>query len=361
MLHIYTTHKGVINMTKRKHMRLPNGFGSITYKTGNRRNPYSVRKSINGKQKEIGSFATYEEALGYLVEYNKNPLLFSPALITFSELYELMAAEKYPKISKNTKNNYIAVYKHCEPLYSKKFTEITISNLQDIIRTMSDKGIGYASQKKCRQLWHHMFTYAIKYNIVPSTANIAQFVDIDKKVLVYEKKPFNTRQINRVKRLANSDEPMAEWAMCVVMMCYSGVRTGEFISIAKTDVKLKQRYFIVRESKTEAGRNRAVPISKKTLPYFKYWLEQQGKNLISYKGEKLTYHQYRRFFDKVMELTNCKHTPHECRHTCATWLDNAGANETATKRILGHASQGVTKDVYTHKNLHELKRAIDLI
>jgi hypothetical protein len=50
-------------MTKRKHMRLPNGFGSITYKTGNRRNPYSVRKSINGKQKEIGSFATYEEAL----------------------------------------------------------------------------------------------------------------------------------------------------------------------------------------------------------------------------------------------------------------------------------------------------------
>ena len=42
-------------------------------------------------------------------------------------------------------------------------------------------------------------------------------------------------------------------------------------------------------------------------------------------------------------------------------LDNAGANETAIKRILGHASQGVTKKIYTHKSLHELKKAIDLI
>lgn len=41
--------------------------------------------------------------------------------------------------------------------------------------------------------------------------------------------------------------------------------------------------------------------------------------------------------------------------------DNAGANETAVKRILGHASQGVTKGVYTHKSLHELKKAIDMI
>ena len=54
-----------------------------------------------------------------------------------------------------------------------------------------------------------------------------------------------------------------------------------------------------------------------------------------------------------MTASRCKHTPHECRHTCATMLDNAGANDTAIKRILGHASQGVTKRVYTHKSLHE--------
>ena len=50
------------------------------------------------------------------------------------------------------------------------------------------------------------------------------------------------------------------------MMIYSGVRPSEMLAVRKADVKLKQRYFIVRESKTEAGENRAVPISRKALP-----------------------------------------------------------------------------------------------
>ena len=150
--------------------------------------------------------------------------------------------------------------------------------------------------------------------------------------------------------------------MCIVMMCYSGVRPGEFLAIQKSDVKLKQRYFIVRDSKTEAGRNRAVPINRKALPYFKAWMDKPGKTLITVDdGDALSYHRFRTRFDNVMDVTNCHHTPHECRHTCATMLDNAGANETAVKRILGHASQGITKGVYTHKSLHELKKAIDLI
>lgn len=234
----------------KKRLKLPNGFGSVVYYgDSNRRKPYLVKKTISGHQKIIGQFATYEKGLAFLVEYNKNPSLFSPSLITFSEVYDLMAAERFPKLAKTTCANYVAAYKHCQPLYRKKFAELKIGDLQQIIRNMS-----------------------------------------------------------------------------------------------------------------AAGRNRAVPISRKVLPYFRYWMERPGKTLIADdKGQKLTYHKFRSLFDKVMTATRCKHTPHECRHTCATMLDNAGANETAVKRILGHASQGVTKGVYTHKSLHELKRAIDLI
>ena len=207
-----------------------------------------------------------------------------------------------------------------------------------------------------------MYNYSVKYKIIKPEQNIAGYVDIDKKETIYVKKPFGTRQLNRVKKLANSDALLAPWAMCVVMMCYAGPRPSEFLAISKSDVKLKQRYFIIRESKTEAGQNRAVPISKKTLPYFEYWMQLSGKTLITDEtGKQLSYHRFRTRFDKVMEETHCKHTPHECRHTCATMLDNANANETATKRILGHSVQGVTKGVYTHKDLHQLKRAIDLL
>ena len=319
-------------------MKLPNGFGSIACYSGNRRRPYIVRKYIDGRQKIIGQYATYEDALAFLVDYNKNPSLFAPATITFAEVYRLMAAERYPKIAKSTANNYKAAFKHCHELHTRPFAKLEISDLQGVIRGMSRRNIGYAS------------------------ADISRYIEIDKKRIVYPKSPFNTRQLNRVKRLAESDEPLSRWAKVVVMMIYSGVRPSEMLAVRKADVKLKQRYFIVRESKTEAGENRAVPISRKALPYYQLWMQEKGRTLIvDDKGEQLSYHRFRTRFDNVMTATSCHHTPHECRHTCATLLDNAGANDTAVKRILGHASPGVTKGTYTHKSLHELKKAIDLI
>ena len=63
-------------------MRLPNGFGSISYLGPRRREPYYARKTIGrtpfGKpiQKPIepkASFRTYNEAYQALMEYNKTP------------------------------------------------------------------------------------------------------------------------------------------------------------------------------------------------------------------------------------------------------------------------------------------------
>lgn len=122
-----------------KKLKLPNGFGSISYYGEHRRKPYVCKKYIKGKQKPIGYFATYEDALAYLVAYNKNPSLFNPSEITFSEIFKLWSAEHFPKIAKSTAANYTAAYKHCELLYSKKFITLKISDLQyEIISASAD-------------------------------------------------------------------------------------------------------------------------------------------------------------------------------------------------------------------------------
>ena len=61
------------------------------------------------------------------------------------------------------------------------------------------------------------------------------------------------------------------------------------------------------------------------------------------------------------------HTTHDCRHTVATLLDNAGANETAKRRILGHAGaidvifhEGKIADTYNIGGFNEWKN-IDII
>lgn len=340
-------------------MKLPNGFGSVTKLSGNRRKPFAVRKWMSGKQIYAGSFETYELAIAFLINSQKSHSAIGIKRMTFIEVYRQMAAEKYGDLAENSVKNYEAALRHCELLFNKPLCEIKLSDLQKVISQMDAQKIGYASQRKCRSLFHNVYGYAIKYEIVD--VDYSQWVEICKRVVLHPKKPFNRRQLNRVIALAEGDGALARWAKCVVMLCYNGCRAGEFLSIKKTDVKLGQKFFIVRESKTESGRNRIVPIHKKLLPYYQWWYEQEGSTLISENGEPVTYQRFKALFDRVMKISHCHHSPHECRHTLATWLDDAGANEVATKKILGHSVKGITKGVYTHKNLHELRKAINKV
>ena len=162
-----------------KRLKLPNGFGRITKKSGRRRRPYEIRKFIDGRQKVIGYETTYESALAFLCEYNKNPLLFSPSEITFDELFCLVKAYLYPRIKERTQSSYNCAYKHLNCLYDKQFAKIRIGDLQSAIRDIHDSGAGYSTQKKARQVLHHMYTYAVKYEIIPPEKDISRYVDID--------------------------------------------------------------------------------------------------------------------------------------------------------------------------------------
>lgn len=369
-----------------KRLKLPNGFGSITKKSGRRRRPFEIRKWIDGRQKVIGYEASYESALAFLCEYNKNPLLYSPSEITFSELFTLVKAYLYPRIKPHTQQSYTAAYNHLKRLYEKQFAKIRIGDLQATIRDIHDTGAGYSTQKKARQVLHHMYTYAVKYEIIPPERDISRYVDIDKDKKVYKKTIFNTRQIYKLFRASdnkyagsNNDFGTSNnryagfdngfrisnnrYAKMILMHMMLGTRPSEFLNIERSDVKIRQRYVLIRESKTEAGRNRIIPIHRQTLPYWIEFLSETSKYIATdINGARLNYSRFRTRFDRTLaELKIKRHTPHECRHTLASLLNNADANPTAIKRILGHASSSVTEKHYTHKDLHQLKKAMDLI
>lgn len=80
-------------------MKLPNGFGSIYKLSGKRRRPWVAAKTfgwqfdeegqrIKQKRQVIGYFATRQEAMTALVQYNENPYDLDSNKITFSEVYE---------------------------------------------------------------------------------------------------------------------------------------------------------------------------------------------------------------------------------------------------------------------------------
>ena len=145
-------------------MRNPNGYGCVYKASGNRRKPYIARITIGweeetGKQlfKNIGSFATSQEAKKALSDYNADPYDIDAAKVTFSELYEQWSIEKYPKISKSMVLSYKNAYRACKPIHDMQFVWIRKHHIQMVINE-SDKTYG---SDRCNNRFYSIFNSII--------------------------------------------------------------------------------------------------------------------------------------------------------------------------------------------------------
>ena len=67
-------------------------------------------------------------------------------------------------------------------------------------------------------------------------------------------------------------------------------------------------------------------------------------------------------FNTCMGKLKMKHLPHDGRHTFASLMDSAGANDVCIKLIMGHSMKNdTTKGTYTHKTLEELLAEVNKI
>lgn len=342
-------------------MKFENGYGGIVKNGGNRRKPFQVRKTIgyddNGKQlyKTIGWYKTRTEAFNALVEYNKNPYDLEKQT-TFKELYDQWSQKHYKDINISTINGYKNSIRYCKSVYDKKVPDIKIMELQEII----DNCPKYSAKLQIRVLLNMLYKYAAKMGIVGQEYNKLS-LEVGKAVRVHRKNPFSNEEIQKmfdsVGKIKNIES--------VLMLCFSGARIRELLEIETKNVHITNgdRYAIGGE-KTEAGKNRVIPISNKTLKFFEQYYNSDNKYLITLEGKPVTYATYiRKIWNPIMEELEMDHTPHECRHFCVTSLDKAGVPRRITKRIVGHIdyNSGDVTDIYSHTSIEELVEAIDKI
>ena len=145
-------------------------------------------------------------------------------------------------------------------------------------------------------------------------------------------------------------------------MIFSGLRIGELLLIKKTDVDLENKT-ITGGIKTEAGKNRLVPINHKILELIKNRMTKSNEYLIeNSRGTRMKYdNYYRDHWISIMEQLNMNHKPHDARHTFATLMSNADANPVSIKKLIGHSSYETTEKIYTHKDVEDLRKAIESI
>lgn len=128
---------GANKEARKKHKKLPNGFGSIKKLSGNRCRPYAAYPPVvefrsNGSPvtvPAVGYFEDWYTAFDALREYNKAPYDLSSRNITFKEVYQNYFTEKYERnkkrtFSKSSKDSANAAFKNCYALHDRKFNEL---------------------------------------------------------------------------------------------------------------------------------------------------------------------------------------------------------------------------------------------
>ena len=344
------------------YLKLRNGFGNVSKLNGKRRNPYRARittgweyDEINDKYKQvyatIGYFKKREDAIKALSKYHDDPYDIKSKSITFSEVYDKWSSEHFENIVPSAIRTWKSAYKYCEPLYKKPFKEIRVADLEDTIKTAN---VGDTTKMRMKSMFNLIYKYALKHEIVDK--DYASLCTSVKKSTSSKKKiPFSEDEVNTLWN--NLNYPNVD---IVLIGIYSGWRPQELAILKKEDIDLDNKTMF-GGLKTDAGKNRYVPIHEKIYELVKNRYNNSNDTLFEEEEGNLTYDKYRTRFKNVMNKFGMKHTPHETRHTFISNAKKYNVDEYCIKLMVGHAIEDVTEKVYTHRELKQLHEEINKI
>lgn len=371
-------------MKKKKHPKLPNGFGSIKTLSGKRSNPYGVypptkefiedgspvsQKALcyvddwykgfyvlmaykNGtySEKTLEEIRNTELPSGnadsiinkIIAEHNRTSRFYNDS-VTFSQVYEEFFDNKYnkntgKKLSEASKKSTRAAFKNCSSIHNAPLISLRAKDFQKVV---DDCTLKHASKELIVILIKQMCDYAVGMDIIEK--NYAEKIcvnafDDDEKGI-----PFTIREINIL--WDNKDDRDVK---DILIMIYSGFRIAEY---PKLKVDTKERYF-QGGVKTQASKDRIVPISTLIHPFV-------DKTSPIFTCTTVRYRQY--YFYPTLEKYGIKnHTPHDCRHTFSWLCDKYGVDNLSKKMLLGHSlGSDVTDARYGHRTLEELREQVD--
>jgi integrase len=353
-------------------IRNPNGYGSVYKLKGKRRKPWAARVTVGWDEykkqiyKFIGWYADKPSAIKALSDYYDNPV--PNAGITLDALYMEWSKNKYKEIEKDgviqrvisidTENNYRAAWKYMDAIKDMEVRDIRTNIMQKIIDDADSKK-SRSTTEKIKALFIQLFDYALQNDIVRQ--NYAKHLVFTVQKERVKRNPFTDLEIKAIENAAADGNRFAEFIM---VMIYTGFRLTEFITLTPFSYDAAAGT-LTGGIKTEAGYDRVVPVHKKIKPIIEKWLSKKGQVIFCKDdGTKYSETYFRDSFKECISDLGIDHkarklTPHSTRHTFASMLDKVNATDKVKELIMGHTDYKMTKKVYIHKQLDDLKSAID--
>lgn len=328
---------------QRKALKRANGTGTVYKLQGRRRRPWVASKN----REVIGYYETKTaatEALNRLAGRS----LDERYNMTFKDVFEAWKAEHYKDLTKSGQAQYDISFQVFSSLHKKKFRELRTADFQEELEPHMKKT--HSTVSKYKQLITQMSKWAIREELI--TTNFASFVKLPENVKK-EKEIFTDADIKKL------EADGSETARIILMLIYTGMRIGELFSLPLEDY---HETYVVGGEKTEAGRNRVIPIRPEGRKYFSYFAAQAtGPILLSgYTGQRIANNFRKRDYYPLLDRLGIeRRTPHATRHTYASRARKDGMPPEILQKILGHSDYSTTANIYVHTDVEELIKAVE--
>lgn len=370
-----------------KFRRRPNNSGTVVKLSGNRRKPYAAkitldeRNPVNGEKKRlvIGTFETREEALNALSLYsltqskkitNEEAREVAPDLYTllqrktqkktptFADIFYILFDEDFNSLSASRQRAMKAAFEHLERLHNIPITDIDLQTMQSVF---NDHQFKHGIQKDMKTLCAKIFKYAVIHKYIGRNDDYTEFIKISKYKESDKHHPFTVDEIRELKRLNTKETRL------MLVYIYTGLRASELLKIDRNSIHIDVKSnddgrdmtisYMITGSKTDAGKNRIVPINDDIKDIVVEDILVDGKRVIDCVYSDLAY----RIMPKINKILGSNHTMHDTRVTFASLCQLYNVDIYIRKKVLGHKMNDITFDVYTNESKNRLCTEINKI
>lgn len=361
--------------TPKPRTRRPNGSGTIKKMSGKRSRPFIA---ITSSGNAVGTYSTYPEAALALDMQNIKRKNIEAGKLTLQEVYDsFCVSPRYKKLGDAGKEGLSVAWKRLAPLYKRQANTIKIIEYQEIIDTAMKEPrykilsaeelkkkkpseqerykklisqplepLAYDGKNRIKQLISHLYSEMIRLEIADNNPSDLIVLPVCEASV---KRNFTEKEKQLLRENDTNDV-----ARMILIYIETGFRLNELLGLKKDSIDLENK-IIIGGSKSEAGRDRVVPIADSLYPYIKYFFDKNKVFLFERKNSRISDNYFRNsmFYplldklgiDRQQDGKNVL-TPHRTRHTFTADAVKAGMAPEALKEIAGHAKYSTTVEKY---------------
>lgn len=312
---------------------------------------YEAIRTINGKRVAFRG-KTCREVDKKMLEYQERKAMGR----TVKELTKAWQIQKEREgVSNWTRNSYkLACGRIDERIGDLHVCEIKPVDCQRILENMAAQGYMQGTVKVQKTVIVQLFRYAVMQGDIDVSP--AAVVTLPRKLPKQSRYPLTPEQIKAVTECRTGDF----WLLGLAFL-WTGCRRGELLALRYEDIDRVNKTITINKkldfsmgnpvldnhTKTEAGM-RTIPLLSplaNALPKNRIGLifhDGNGGYIAPGMFSKI-WREYQAEVGLPEEIT-----PHYFRHTFATICYDAGAGSKEASAMLGHASEQITMELYTH-------------